>query len=70
MSLLAVTYEGLSGLSVIEGLSGSGVIGLFSGRLNVTDFVGHVGRSAISLALPLSDPLESYRVLLPVKSSS
>src|SRR5712672_3717516 len=37
-----------------EGLSGSGVIGLSSGRSNVTDFVGHIGGSAVGLALPLS----------------
>src|SRR5712672_1271914 len=53
-----------------EGLSGSGVAGLSSGRLNVTDFVGHVGRLAIGLALLFSDPSESYRVLPPVGSSS
>src|SRR5712671_4072620 len=53
-----------------EGLLGSGVIGLSSSRLNVTDFVGCVGRSAVGLALLLSDSSESYRVLPPIESSS
>src|SRR5712675_907734 len=53
-----------------EGLSGSGVIGLSSGRSNMTDFVGHVGGLVVGLVLPLSDPSELYRVLLPVESSS
>ena len=53
-----------------EGLSGSGVIGLSSGKLNVTDFIGRVGRSAIGLALLFSDPSELYRVLPPIESSS
>src|SRR5712675_535923 len=54
-------------LASYEGLSGSGVVGLSSGRLNVTDFVRHVGGLVVSLALSLSDPSESYRVLLPVE---
>src|SRR5712671_6117439 len=53
-----------------EGLLSSGVVGLSSGRLNITDFVGHVSGLVIDLVLPLSDPSESYRVLLPVESSS
>src|SRR5712671_3935525 len=53
-----------------EGLSGSGVIGLSSSRLNVTDFVRRVGGLVICLALLPSDPSESYRVSLPVESSS
>src|SRR5712671_919517 len=52
-----------------EWLLGSGVIGLSSGRLNVTDFVGRIDRSVISLASPPSDSSESYSVLLPVESS-
>src|SRR5712671_716963 len=56
-------------LALHEGLSGSGVAGLSSGRLNVTDFVGRVGRSAVGLALPLSDPSESHRVLPLIESS-
>src|SRR5712672_3806843 len=53
-----------------EGLLGSGVIDLSSGRSNVTNFVGHVGRLVVGLVLPPSDPLELYRVLLPVESLS
>jgi len=60
----------LESLTSRKGLSGSGVIGLSSSKLNVTDFVRRVGGSAVGLALLPSDPLESYRVLLPVKSSS
>src|SRR5882672_1211222 len=52
-----------------EGVSGSGVVSLSSGRLNVTNFIGHVSGLVVGLALPLSNPSESYRVLLPVKSS-
>src|SRR5712671_726471 len=57
-------------LASCEGLSGSGVIGSFSGRLNVTDFVGRVGGLAVGLVLPLSDPSESRRVLPFIGSSS
>src|SRR5712671_350364 len=53
-----------------EGLSGSGVVGLSFGRLNVTDFVGCVDGLAVGLVLLPSDPSESYKVLLPVESSS
>src|SRR5712672_4612882 len=48
-------------LASCEGLSGSGVIGLSSGRLNVTDFIGRIGGLAVGLALPSSDLSESYR---------
>jgi len=57
-------------LASYEGLSGSGVSGLSSSRLNVTDFVGHIDESVVGLALLLSDSSESYRVSLPVKLSS
>src|SRR5712671_5822817 len=63
----ASSFSNSSALS--EGLSGSGVIGLSSGRLNVTDFIGRVGRSVVDLALPLSDPSELYRVLPFIGSS-
>src|SRR5712672_3577859 len=49
--------------------SGSDVVGLSSGRLNVTNFVGRINESVVSLALPLSELPESYRVSLPVESS-
>src|SRR5712672_530602 len=51
-----------------RGLSGSGAIGPSLGRLNVTDFVGRVGRSVINLVLLLSDSLESCGVLSLVGS--
>ena len=57
-------------LASYEGLSGLGIVGLSSGRLNMTDFVGHVGGLVVGLTLPPSDSLESYRVLLPVESLS
>ena len=72
--LAAVTHVSTSSFSdssaLYKGLSGSGVVGLSSGRLNVTDFVGRVSGLVVGLALSLSDPSESYRVLLPIESSS
>jgi len=56
---LSASYEGLSGL---------GIIGLSFGGLNITDFVGHVDGSAVSLVLLPFDPSESYKVLLPIES--
>jgi len=53
-----------------EGVSGSGVIGLSSGKLNVTDFVGHVGGLIVSSSLPPSDLSESFKVLHLIESSS
>src|SRR5712675_3336029 len=53
-----------------EESSNSGVLSLFSGELNVTDFIRRVDGSAVGLGLPLSDSSRSYRVLLPVESSS
>src|SRR5712672_307201 len=53
-----------------EGVPGSGVIGLPSGRLNVTDFVGCIGGSVVGLALPSSDLSESYKVSSFIESSS
>src|SRR5712671_6559120 len=57
----SVSYEGFSGL---------GVVGLSSGRLNITDFIGCVDGSVIGLALQPSDSSELYSVLLPVELSS
>jgi len=56
-------------LVLCEGILGSGVIGLFSGKLNVTDFIGRVGGLVVGLVLPPSDPPELFKVSLPIESS-